>query len=331
MLRGGTTCFNDMYFFPDEVARVASQTGIRAAIGLIVIDFPTAWASDADEYLSKGLQLHDRYRNDPLITTVFAPHAPYTVSNQPLQRIQTLAEELDIPIHMHIHETAGEVSQSLEQHQQRPLQRLEQLGMLTPRLLAVHMTQLDDNEIARLGDSGVHVLHCPESNLKLASGFCPIHKLDQAGINVALGTDGAASNNDLDMFGEMRSAALLAKAVARDASAIPAATALRMATINGARALGIDNETGSLVPGKAADIIAVQLDDIEAEPLYHPLSHLVYACTRDKVSDVWVAGRHLLSQRRLTTMDESAIRQRTRIWQEKILESDEEVRRKPTS
>jgi len=323
MLRGGTTCFNDMYFFPDEVARVASQAGMRTAIGLIVIDFPTAWAKDADEYLSKGLQLHDRYRNDPLISTVFAPHAPYTVSDQPLQRIQTLAEELDIPIHMHIHETADEVSQSLEQHQQRPLQRLEQLGMLTPRLLAVHMTQLEDDEINRLADTGVHVLHCPESNLKLASGFCPIQKLHQAGINIALGTDGAASNNDLDMFGEMRSAALLAKAVADDASAIPAATALRMATINAARALGIDDETGSLLPGKAADVIAVQLDDIEAEPLYHPLSHIVYACSRDKVSDVWIAGRHLLSERRLTTLDEAAIRQRTGIWQQKIMESDE--------
>jgi 5-methylthioadenosine/S-adenosylhomocysteine deaminase len=323
MLRGGTTCFNDMYFFPDEVARIASQAGMRAAIGLIVIDFPTAWANDADEYLSKGLQLHDRYRNDPLISTVFAPHAPYTVSDAPLQRIQTLAEELDIPIHMHIHETADEIQQSLEQYQLRPLQRLEQLGLLTPRLLAVHMTQIDDDEISQLATTGVHVLHCPESNLKLASGFCPIQRLQQAGVNVAIGTDGAASNNDLDMFGEMRTAALLAKAVAGDASAIPAATALRMATINGARALGIDTETGSLVPGKAADVIAVRLDDIEAEPLYHPLSHVVYACSRDKVSDVWVAGRHLLSERRLTTLDEAAIRQRTRVWQEKIGLSDE--------
>lgn len=326
MLRGGTTCFNDMYFFPDEVARVASQAGMRAMIGLIVIDFPTAWANDADEYLNKGLQLHDRYRNDPLIRTAFAPHAPYTVSDQPLQRIQTLAEELDIPIHMHIHETADEVDRSIEQHRSRPLQRLEQLGLLTPRLLAVHMTQLEDYEITRLADAGVHVLHCPESNLKLASGFCPVQHLHQAGVNIALGTDGAASNNDLDMFGEMRTAALLAKAVAGDACAIPAATALRMATINGARALGIDDETGSLLTGKAADVIAVQLDDIEAEPLYHPLSHLVYACNRDKVSDVWISGRHLLSDRRLTTLDEAVIRQRTRVWQQKIGESDSQVK-----
>lgn len=323
MLRGGTTCFNDMYFFPDEVARVSKQCGMRASIGLIVIDFPTAWANDADEYLSKGLQLYDDYRNSPLITTAFAPHAPYTVSDAPLKRIQMLAEELDIPIHMHIHETADEVKQSLDAIQQRPLTRLYELGLLTPRLLAVHMTQLEDDEIAMLAETGVNVLHCPESNLKLASGFCPIAKLDQAGINVAIGTDGAASNNDLDMFGEMRTAALLAKAVAGDASAVAASTAIQMATINGARALGIDNETGSLVPNKAADIIAVHVNDIEATPLYHPQSHIVYACGRDKVTDVWVAGRHLLSERRLTTLDEAAIRARCQSWGEKINAQDQ--------
>lgn len=325
MLRGGTTCFNDMYFFPDEVARVASQAGMRAAIGLIVIDFPTAWANEADEYLSKGLQLHDRYRHDPLITTIFAPHAPYTVSDAPLKRIQVLAEELDIAIHMHIHETAGEIKQSVENFQQRPLSRLYELGLMTPRLLAVHMTQLESDEITLIAETGVHVVHCPESNLKLASGFCPVHQLDQTGINVALGTDGAASNNDLDMFGEMRTAAMLAKAVASDASATPAARVLQMATINGARALGIDGETGSLLPNKAADIIAIHVNDIEATPLYHPQSHVVYACGRDKVTDVWVAGRHLLSDRRLTTIDEAAIRQRCKQWQEKIDASDQHI------
>ncbi len=323
MLRGGTTCFNDMYFFPDEVARVSKQCGMRASIGLIVIDFPTAWANDADEYLSKGIQLFDDYRNSPLISMAFAPHAPYTVSDNPLKRIQTLAEEMDIPIHMHIHETADEVRQSLEACQQRPLQRLYELGLLTPRLLAVHMTQLDDDEITLLAETGVNVLHCPESNLKLASGFCPIAKLDQAGINVAIGTDGAASNNDLDMFGEMRTAALLAKAVAGDASAVAAATALQMATINGARALGIDNETGSLLTGKAADIIAIHVNDIEATPLYHPQSHIVYACGRDKVTDVWIAGRHLLSDRRLTTLDEADIRKRCRQLGDKINARDQ--------
>ncbi|MCC6301478.1 MAG: TRZ/ATZ family hydrolase [Gammaproteobacteria bacterium] len=323
MLRGGTTCFNDMYFFPDETARAASHAGMRAAIGLIMIDFPTAWAADADEYLSKGLELHDRFRGDPLIRTVFAPHAPYTVSDAPLQKIRTLADELDIPVHMHVHETAGEVEGSLERHGLRPIARLERLGLLSPRLLAVHMTQLGDDEIAQLAHTGAHVIHCPESNLKLASGFCPVHTLLRAGVNVALGTDGAASNNDLDMFGEMRTAALLAKAVAGDASALPAAAALRMATLNGARALGLDDEIGSLRRGKSADIVAVRLGDIESRPVYHPVSQLVYACGRQQVSDVWIAGRHLLKDRRLTTLDEAAILVNTEAWREKIREKEE--------
>ncbi|MEO6697199.1 MAG: TRZ/ATZ family hydrolase, partial [Gammaproteobacteria bacterium] len=240
MLRGGTTCFNDMYFFPDVTARVASQSGMRAGIGLIFIDFPSAWAGTAEEYLEKGLAVHDSYHDHPLIKTTFAPHAPYTVSDAPLRKIVTLAEELDIPINMHVHETADEVNHSLTHYQMRPLQRLHALGLVSPRLLAVHMTQLTDEEIAAFAAAGAHVLHCPESNLKLASGFCPVDKLIKVGVNVALGTDGAASNNDLDMFSEMRTAALLAKAVSGDATSVPAATALRMATLNGARALDLD-------------------------------------------------------------------------------------------
>jgi len=324
MLRGGTTCFNDMYFFPDATARVASNAGIRAAIGLIIIDFPTVWASNAQEYLDKGLELHDQYRNDSMITTVFAPHAPYTVSDQPLAHIQTLAEELDIPIHIHVHETADEIIRSHEQYQGRPLQRLEKLGLLSPRLLAVHMTQLLDEEIERFSSAGAHVIHCPESNLKLASGFCPLHKLLQAGVNVALGTDGAASNNDLDMFGEMRTAALLAKAVANDASAVPAATALRMATINGARALGLEEHIGSLTIGKAADVVAVHMGDIESTPLYHPLSQLVYATERDKVTDVWIGGKQVLKDRVLVTLDEHTIKEKSLSWQRKIAQRDQE-------
>jgi len=323
MLRGGTTCFNDMYFFPDEVARLAASSGIRAAVGLILIDFPTAWATDADEYLSKGLAIQDSYRNHPLVSTVFAPHAPYTVSDVPLQKIQVLAEELDLQIHIHLHETRDEVQQSEQQQHCRPIERLEKLGLLSPRLLAVHMTQLNDEEIEKIALTGTHVVHCPESNLKLASGFCPVQQLNQAGVNVALGTDGAASNNDLDMFGEMRSAALLAKAVAGDASAIPAETALRMATLNGAKALGIDGTTGSLQIGKAADIIAVQLNDIEDQPIYNPISHIVYACSRHKVSDVWVAGKHLLKNRSLTTLDEQGIIETAKDWRERIKKRDE--------
>jgi len=318
MLRGGTTCFNDMYFFPEVTARAATEVGMRACIGLIVIDFPSAWAGSADEYLDKGLALHDELRNHPLLRTAFAPHAPYTVSDAPLERIRVLADELDLPVHMHVHETVAEVEQSQAQFGVRPLERLARLGLVSPSLLAVHMTQLLDAEHAHLASSGAHVLHCPESNLKLASGFCPVHKLLSAGVNVALGTDGAASNNDLDMFGEMRTAALLAKAVANDASALPAAQALRMATLNGARALGLGDETGSLEKGKAADIVAVRLDDIECQPFYNVISQLVYATGRDKVSDVWVAGRQLLKERELLTVDATAVLARAQVWRNRI-------------
>jgi 5-methylthioadenosine/S-adenosylhomocysteine deaminase len=323
MLRGGTTCFSDMYFFPDETARVADNAGIRAVVGLIVIDFPTVWAANADEYLHKGIAVHDHYRNNPLITTAFAPHAPYTVSDGPLQRIVTYAEELDIPVHMHVHETQHEVAQGVDNTGLRPLARLEQLGLLTPRLIAVHMTQLEDHEIARLASRGAHVVHCPESNLKLASGFCPVQKLLNAGVNVALGTDGAASNNDHGMFGEMHTAALLGKAVAVDASAVTAAQVLRMATLGGARALGLEDTIGSLEAGKAADITAVRFDAMETQPLYHPVSQLIYAAGREHVSDVWVAGRHLLKDRVLTTLDQSAILKKARAWAEKIQAADE--------
>lgn len=318
MLRSGTTCVNDMYFFPEESVRAFETAGIRASVGLILIDFPSAYAQDADEYLSKGIELHDQLHNNTLVTTTFAPHAPYTVSNDSFTRIATYAEELDIPIHMHVHETADEVNQGLEQTGVRPIERLNNLGLLSPRLLAVHMTQLTPDEIQLCAEAGVHVLHCPESNLKLASGFCPINDLQQAGINVALGTDGAASNNDLDMFAEIRSAALLAKGVAGNASALPAEAALRMATINGARALGLENEIGSLEPGKAADIIAVDLGRIETQPVYNPVSQLVYSTDRSQVTDVWVAGKHLLKDRVLTTLDTDEILARAQQWQTKL-------------
>ena len=318
MLRGGVTCFNDMYFFPEETVRAVELAGMRATMGLIVVDFPSAWAQDADEYLNKGIELHDQLHNHSLITTAFAPHAPYSVSDAPLQRIAMLAEELDIPIHMHVHETADEVQQAVEKQGKRPLQRLDELGLLSPRLLAVHMTQLTKDEIKRCAETGVHVVHCPESNLKLASGFCPLHDLNKAGINVALGTDGAASNNDLNMFGEMRTAALLGKGVAADASAVPAEQVLRMATINAARSLGLDEHIGSLQAGKAADFIAVQLDEIETEPVYNPVSQLVYATGRDKVSDVWVAGKHLLKDRILTTLQTEEILAKAREWHARI-------------
>ena len=318
MLRCGTTCFNDMYYFPDVTARVAVSCGMRACVGLIVLDFPTIWAGNANEYISKGLAVHDHYRSDPLIRTLFAPHAPYTVSDAPLQHIRVLADELDIGIHMHVHETAEEIDKAVELTGKRPLARLHELGLIAPNMMAVHMTRLSTQEIADFAVAGGHVVHCPESNLKLASGLAPVQALLAAGVNVALGTDGAASNNDLDMIGEMRTAALLGKMVANDASALPAHAVLRMATLNGARALGLGNETGSLVRGKWADVAAVNLDTLEARPLYDPVSQLVYTCGREQVTDVWVAGQQLLKSRRLTTLDDNDILARTLEWQARI-------------
>ena len=318
MIRGGVTCFNDMYFFPDIAARQVIQSGMRATLGMIMVDFPTAWASGPDEYLSKGLALYDSLRDEPLVNAAFAPHAPYTVSDEPLTRMRILAEELDCPIHMHLHETADEVRRGRSSHGMRPLKRLAQLDLLGPRFIAVHMTQLDDEEIGFFAQFGGSIAHCPESNLKLASGFCPVAKLLDAGVNVALGTDGPASNNDLDILGEMRSAALLAKGVAGDARVVPAATALRMATLNGAKALGLDQEIGSLVVGKSADIVAINLSDIETQPLFDPISDIVYAASRHQVSDVWVAGRRLLNNRELTTLDRSDIISKALAWRERL-------------
>ncbi len=318
MIRGGTTCFNDMYFFPDQTAEVCAHVGMRVVVGLILIDFPTAWAKDADEYIFKGEQVHDTYRHDSLINTAFAPHAPYTVSDEPLKRIYVLAEELDIPIHMHIHETAFEVEQSVEQHGKRPLPRLSELGLLSPRMLAVHMTQLNQDEIKELAKLGVSVAHCPESNLKLASGFCPVGELIKAGVNVCLGTDSAASNNDLDMFGEMRTAALLAKGVANDSTCLDAHTTLKMATLNGAKALGLDESIGSLKKGKQADIVAINLDQLETLPLYEPVSQIVYSANRQQVTDVWIAGKQLLKNRELTNMEYSKLMEKAKSWEVKI-------------
>lgn len=318
MIRGGTTCFNDMYFFPDQTAEVCSQVGMRVVVGLILIDFPTAWAKDADDYLVKGEQVHDKFKHDSLINTAFAPHAPYTVSDEPLKRIYVIAEELDIPIHMHIHETAFEVEQSVEQHGKRPLQRLNELGILSPRTIAVHMTQLNEEEINELAKLSVSVAHCPESNLKLASGFCPIGDLVKAGVNVCLGTDSSASNNDLDMFGEMRTAALLAKGVSSDSTCLDAHTTLQMATLNGAKALGLDETIGSLKKGKQADITAINLDQLETTPLYDPVSHIVYSANRQQVTDVWVSGKQLLKDRELTTMEYTKLMEKAKSWEAKI-------------
>ncbi|MET0065585.1 MAG: TRZ/ATZ family hydrolase [Candidatus Thiodiazotropha sp.] len=318
MLLSGTTCFNDMYFYPDITGRVADHAGIRAVLGLIAIDFPSAWASDGDEYLRKGLEVHDQFRTHPRIHTAFAPHAPYSVGDPMLKRVRVLADELEIPVHMHVHETQDEIVQGIQQHGNRPMQRLQELGLLSPSLAAVHMTQLEEEELEAFAASGAHVVHCPESNLKLASGFCPVVPLLEAGVNLALGTDGAASNNDLDMFGEMRTAALLAKGVSGNARALPAAQALSMATLNGARALGLQEITGSLEAGKSADLLAIDLGRIPTQPLYNPISQIVYAAGREQVRHVWVAGQHLVSQGRLTTLDEAGLLNAAEHWGRRI-------------
>jgi len=323
MLRGGTTCFQDMYYFPDVVARTAVEHNIRAVVGMIVIDMPTAWADTTDEYFAKGIAVHDQYKTHPLVSTTFAPHAPYTIGDEACERLRMLASELDTPIHMHVHETRDEIRTALEKHGQRPLQRLDALGLVNSLLTTVHMTQLLDEEITLLAERGVSVVHCPESNLKLASGFCPTARLLEAGVNVALGTDGAASNNDLDMFGEMRSAALLGKGVAGDAAALCAEDTLAMATINGARAMGLGDEIGSLAAEKYADIICVDVSDPATQPVHHPISLLVYSASRDQVSDVWVGGEPVLENRQLIRVDQAEILERAAAWQKRLAETDQ--------
>ena len=319
MLRGGVTCMNDMYFFPEAALEAALAAGMRAALGLIVIEFPSAYAADPEQYLAKGLALRDEWREHPLASFCLAPHAPYTVSDATFRKVAQLAAELELPVHIHVHETLDEIERSVSEHGARPLQRLERLGLLGPNLIAVHAVHLEPAEIALLARHGCSVAHCPSSNLKLASGFAPVAALLAAGVNVALGTDGAASNNRLDLFQEMRSAALLAKAVARDAAAMPAHAALHAATLGGATALGLEQRIGSIVPGKAADLAAVAFDSIELQPAFDVVSHLVYACGREHVTDVWVGGERVLQDGMLTRLELSDLQGRALLWQTKIL------------
>jgi 5-methylthioadenosine/S-adenosylhomocysteine deaminase len=319
MLRGGVTCMNDMYFFPASAIEAVLEAGMRAALGLIVVEFPSAYAADPDQYLAKGLALRDQWREHPQLSFCLAPHAPYTVSDASFRKVAQLAAELDLPVHVHVHETTEEIERSVADHGVRPLARFERLGLLGPNLISVHSVHLEPTEIALLARHGCSVVHCPSSNLKLASGLAPVSALLAAGVNVALGTDGAASNNRLDLFQEMRTAALLAKAVARDAAALPAHAALRAATLGGAAALGLDARIGSIAPGKAADLAAVSFDRLELQPAYDIVSHLVYACGREDISDVWVGGDRVLQDRALTKLELSDLQGRAQLWQTKIL------------
>ena len=320
MLRGGTTCFSDHYMFPQVTAEVVKKTGIRACLGLQMMDVPTKWAENGAEALQKGLAIYQDSKPDPLVTWAWAPHAPYTTTDETFKKLFDINQETKLPIHIHLHETKHEIDESMKQYGKRPLQRLQDLGLLSPDLIAVHMTQLNDDDIRLLKDAGAHVVHCPESNLKLASGFVPIEKLINAGINIAIGTDGAASNNDLDMFGELQTAALLAKAQCGNPTCLPADQALAMATINGAKALNLENEIGSLEKGKAADLIAVDLSPYITQPVYNPISALVYAINCLQVSHVWVAGKPLLENGELTQMDTDALLTAVEPWVKKAIQ-----------
>src|SRR5258706_3771037 len=321
MLRGGITCFNDMYFFPGMTAQAALDAGIRAVLGIVLVEFPTAYASDAQDYLRKGLAMRDELKHESLLSFCMAPHAPYTVSDKSFEQILTLSEQLQIPINTHIHETRDEIHESLAKFGVRPLVRLERLGLLGPNFIAVHAVHLESAEIDLLASLGCSVAHCPSSTLKLASGIAPVDKMLSTGINIGLGSDGAASNNRLDIFCEMRFAALLAKATSENAESLSAHTALRMATLNAAQGLGLERKIGSIETGKSADLCAVNLDSIELSPCYDPASHLVYAAGREHVSDVWVAGRQLVGSGRGLHMEESDIKRKAREWKSRIVDS----------
>jgi len=318
MLKGGITCFNDMYFFPDAAATAASEFGMRAALGITTLEFPTPYASDADDYINKGLAVREKWLDNPLISFCLAPHAPYTVSAPTFERIQTLAAQMNLPIHCHVQETRYEVEESHRLHQQAPLARLHELGLLGPGFIGVHAVHLAEDELQLLARTGCSVAHCPTSNLKLASGIAPVARMRQLGINVGLGTDGAASNNRLDLLGEMRLAALLAKGSTGDASALPAHAALRMATLNGAIALGLGDETGSISVGKAADLCAVHLGNLENQPCYDPVSHLVHVAGRECVSHVWVAGKCCVEHKTLLANGQNDLESAIALWQNRL-------------
>ncbi len=319
MIRTGTTTFSDMYFFPEVTAQVAHDAGMRAQVCFPLMDMPTVWGSGPDEYLRKGADLIAEWRHDEFIMPAIGPHAPYTVSDQPLNAALALSQQTGAAIQIHLHETAFEVEDALKASGQRPIARMADLGILGSNSQYVHMTQINESDLAHLSRAGGHIVHCPESNLKLASGLCPVQKLIDSGLNVTIGTDGAASNNDLDLFGELKTAAMLAKVVAGDASALSAHSALEMATLNGARALGREQELGSLVAGKLADLIAVDLSDPFLQPVYDPASHLVYSNHGRAVSHSWIHGVPQLQDGRLTRIDVPDLMLRVHDWQTQIL------------
>lgn len=314
MLKGGTTCYADMYFYGEDAAIASVSAGVRNVSFTSVLDFPTNYASSANDYITKAMALVDTYQQEPLLIAGIGPHAPYTVSDGPFKEITALAAEYDLPIQVHLHESAHEIQESLDKYGKRPTERLAELGFLSERVSCVHMTQITAVDIKILQQTGASVVHCPESNLKLASGFCPVHNFLEAGINIGLGTDGAASNNDLSLQGEMKTAAMLAKAVAQNAEALSASQALYMATMGGAKALGLAQDIGSIEVGKWADLQAVDLSQIEQQPLFNPISQLVYTDSSRHTTHVWVAGKQLVDKGQLCYLDEDKIRYNANQW-----------------
>lgn len=314
MIRSGTTCFNDMFYFPEAIAEAADTAGMRAFISMHIIDFPTAWTEHTDESLEKGLAFYEQYHRHPLITPTFAPHAPYTVTDHSFMRVLELAQSMQVKINIHLHETQAEIEQSMTQYQKRPIKRLHDLGFLSPQVIAVHMAQLNEEDLDILNETKPSIVHCPESNMKLASGICPVPTLQSMGLNVALGTDSVASNNDLNMISEMRTATLMAKVATRDPVCLNTDQTFAMGSYNGAKALGIDQLAGTLAVGKSADFIAINLDAVETLPVFHPLTQIIYSSGRQQVTDVWVAGKQLLKNRELLTLDEEALKATARAW-----------------
>jgi len=318
MLRAGITCFADMHLWPEVVAQTAAECHIRASIGLVVTEVATGWAGTADEYIDRGMTLRDQYRGDPLVSTHFAPHSPYSVTDATLARVRRLADELDLPVAVHLHETAWEIAESEKKFGRRPLARLAGLGLASPQLVAVHMAHVIPEDLDTLTECGASVVHCPESNLKLGAGICPLPGLLGRGVRVALGTDGAASNNDLDILGEARMAGLLASGVTGAPGSLVAADLLRMATLEGARVLGLGDVTGSLAPGKWADLCCIDLRSPRSWPVSDVAAAVIYSASSRQVTDTWVAGRRLLADGSLNYLDEAAALERADSWRRRM-------------
>jgi len=321
MIRGGTTTYCDMYYFEDAVAEETERAGVRALLGETVIDFPVpdnkTWP-DAMAYVERFVK---RWKGNRLITAAVAPHAPYTVSEAHLREVRSFSDRTGAPVVTHVAETRKEVEDVTRDHGARPVEYLARIGFLSPRTVAAHTVHLTEGEINLLKQNGVGCVHNPQSNMKLASGVAPVPQMLRAGVLLGLGTDGAASNNDLDMWEEMDTAAKLHKLSSNDPKVVTAEEALALATINGARALHMEGQIGSLEGGKRADIVVVGLDSLHQTPRYNVYSHLVYATKASDVRTVVIEGRVVMRERRLLTLNEALIKQKARAIRERVTRS----------